>query len=91
VALISSPELAGFDLLEQGPCFRSWLDAEFLGQNATAGLVLSQGRAALAAQGQQAHELLVGFLAPRLDLYGAVSEGQGLLILAGIQDGFFDD
>ena len=50
--------------LRQSARLRTRLDAELLGQDLVAGLILGQGGAPLAAAGQQQHQLPVGVLPP---------------------------
>ena len=54
------------DAVVQGRRLFGRLDAQLSLQDLAAGLVLGQGRAALAACGQQEHQLPVRFLPPRL-------------------------
>jgi len=56
------------DLLNQVARLGGWLNAQFLGQNAPAGLILGQGRIALSIQRQGTHHLAVRFLSPRVQL-----------------------
>ncbi len=69
-------------------CYRFFrrLHPQLVGQNVATGLVLGQGRAALAAMGQQAHQLLVSLLSPGVQAQqspGGVDCG-GVVTLLGI-------
>jgi hypothetical protein len=71
-----------FDSLVKLRRLRCRLDAQFLSQEAAAGLVVRQRRATPPTQRQQAHHLLVGCLLPRLQFQLPPGIFTGLLVLA---------
>ncbi len=56
------------NLLVQFARLCGWLNAQFLSQNAPAGLILGQGSTAFPIQRQGTHHLAVRFLSPRVQL-----------------------
>ena len=75
------------DLLVQASGRRRRLDAQLLGQQPAADVVLDQGLAAPAGKGQAAHCLQVGFLQPRVQLQLAPDIMQRLLDLPACRVG----
>ena len=80
--LKSDATRARLDLLVERSGFLGGFCAQFLGQNAAARFILRQRRAALFGQGQGAHDLPMGFLAPRIEFQLALGIAQRLSVFA---------
>ena len=61
-------DLTGSYSLAQSRCFRHRLHAQFICQNPATGFILGQGRVALAAVGQQQHQVAMGRFSQRVKL-----------------------
>ena len=76
------PRRLPFDLLVEAGGFRRRLHPQLPVQHAPAGAILGQGRAPLAVEGQEAHQLPVRLLAPGFDLHLALRQPNRRLPIA---------
>ena len=72
------------DLLVEPGRLGGRFDVQFLGQHAPAGFIVGQGLGAAAAEGQQAHHLLLGHFVPRFQVQLSPGVGQRLLVFAAL-------